>query len=92
MEKYSVLINNEASTNGGNIVSLETRSQALNIAMALARAFYNFGVEESHIFVLKYDKSVIYHYEALFKNNIKSLILYERYDRNRKVIARQVIK
>lgn len=92
MKEYCVIINKDASIYSGEKISCETRARALNIASAVARAYYNISSSDAHIFVVENIDTVKYHYEIIFEKNNKMILLYEGICNNRKTIAKQVIK
>ena len=92
MGTYRVVINKDASIYCGEAVICHGKMQALNAASAVARAFYNIGSQDAHIFVVENVDTVNYHYEILFEKNYKLLILYNGICDNRTTIAKQVIK
>ena len=92
MVTYHVVINKELSIYDGNHIPCYNKMQALNVASAVARAFYNIGIQIAHIFVVENVDTVKYHYEILFEKNCKQMLLYDGICNNRKTLARQVIK
>ena len=92
MTTYRVVINKELSIYDGNHIPCYNKMQALNVASAVARAFYNIGIQVAHIFVVENGDTVKYHYEILFEKNSIQMLLYDGICNNRKTIARQVIK
>lgn len=88
---YRVVINKEVSIYNGNHITCYNKMQALNVASAVARAFYNIGIQIAHVFVVENVDTVKYHYEIVFEKNCKQILLYDGICNNRKTIARQVI-
>lgn len=91
MGVYCVVINKDESINGGERILCSNKMNALNIAVAVVRSYYNIGVQNAHIFVIENIDSIKYHYEIRFEKNAKMILFYEGFCDNRKVIARQVI-
>ena len=92
MNTYRVVINKDVSIYCGEAVICHDKMQALNFASAVARAFYNIGMQDAHIFVVENVDTVKYHYEIIFEKNYKQILLYNGICNNRKTIAKQTIK
>ena len=89
---YRVVINKDISKYGGEAIPCENKMQALNIASAVARAFYYMVNASMHIFVVENLDTVKYHYEVIFEKNNKMILLYEGIYNNCRTIVKQVIK
>lgn len=92
MVTYRVVINKELSIYGGNRILCDNKMQALNVASAVVRVFYNLGIQIAHVFVVENIDTVKYHYEITFEKNVKQILFYDGFCNNRKTIAKQVIK
>ena len=88
MKEYCVIINKDASIYSGEKISCETRARALNIASALARAYYNISSSDAHILVVENIDTVKYHYEIVFEKDVKMLLIFDGICNNRRVIAK----
>lgn len=80
-KNWLVIVNEECSIYGGDIMVCESKNQAVNIASFVARVLYKSGQRESHIFVVNRMKkdavsnvvdkedleyNVIYHYSVQY--------------------------
>lgn len=98
-KEWVVVVNQECTIVGGDRISCNFKSEALNVAAFIARAMYNAGVDESHVFVVKRNEvdplnelfcKVYYHYSAFCESGAqKMLLMYEGWSNNQKKIASQ---
>lgn len=80
-KNWLVIVNEECSIYGGDIMACENKNQAVNIASFVARVLYNTGQRENHVFVVNRMKkdiisnfvnkedleyNVMYHYSVLY--------------------------
>lgn len=99
---WMVVVNEESAMRGGDMITCETKSKAVNIASFVSRVLYNADVDEKHIFVVKkaetgsnypYDFSedspftVVYHYSIMVRDSIKCLFLYDGWCNNEKKLC-----
>lgn len=92
-KEWVVVVNQECTIVGGDRISCNSKSEALNNAAFIARAMYNAGVNESHVFVVKRNEvfcKVYYHYSVFCDPGAqKMLLMYEGWSNNQKKIASQ---
>lgn len=104
---WLVLVNKECSIKGGDAITCESKSKAINIASYVARVLYNTGAYEKHVFVVNrretgietlvdredFEYKVISHYLIVYYADLglKMLIHYDCWCENQKKIASQWI-
>lgn len=98
-KEWAVVVNQECTIVGGDRISCNSKSEALNNAAFIARAMYNAGVNESHVFVVKRNEvdpldevfcKVYYHYLVFCEPGMqKMLLMYEGWRNNQKKIVSQ---
>ena len=98
-KEWVVVVNQELAIVGGDRLLCNSKSEALNNASFIARAMYNAGVNESHVFVVKRNEvdpldelfcKVYYHYSVFCESGAQKMILmYEGWSNNQKKIASQ---
>lgn len=99
---WMVIVNSECSTHGGDIITCENRSKAVNIASFVSRVLYNSDIGERHIFVVKkmgadYNSlhvfsedsqyTVVYHYSIMESDSMKWMFLYDGWCNNKKKVC-----
>lgn len=99
-KEWMVVVNKECTITGGDRISCNSKSEALNVAALVARALYNVNTRESHVFVAKREEADVelpafmkndikYHYSVVCEADLKMILLYEGFCNNRKRIALQ---
>ena len=98
-KEWVVVVNQECTIVGGDRIACDSKSNALNDAAFIARAMYNAGVRESHVFVVKRSKiypmdeafcTVYYHYSVFCEPGTqKMLLMCNGWSNNQKKIASQ---
>lgn len=102
---WLVLVNKECSIKGGDAITCESKSKAINIASYAARVLYNAGAHEQHVFVVNRTETgiaafvdgedfkyrVICHYSIIYYTSVglKILMRYDGWAANQKKIASQ---
>lgn len=102
---WLVIVNKECSIKGGDAITCESKSKAINIASYVARVLYNASAHEQHVFVINraetgiaalvdredFEYRVICHYSIIYYTDVglKMLMRYDGWATNQKKIASQ---
>lgn len=96
---WAVIVNEECSLCGGDIITCENKSKAVNIASFVSRVLYNSDAGERYVFVVNkvkaddsteyLDYRVIYHYSIMVSDSMKWIFLYDGwFDRKRTICVK----
>ena len=99
-KNWMVVVNKKCTIEGGDQISCNSKSEALNLAVLVARSLYNVDARESHVFVVKREKAdvelleliknvVKYHYSIVCESGLKMILRYDGYCANQERIEMQ---